>query len=187
MIVTYCTSPEEATSERVAALLRQRGYKHVRILKGGLGGWTNARLPVEGKSALPSIGLEIYKNLSLGDIERRTFKRGEIIFKEGDDARDEAFVIHSGTVEIRRSFDGVEKVLNRIGEGEPLGEIGLFRKGPRSATAAAAEDVELLVIKDERLEWLVRNRPQLAIELLRRLSNLVVATDQERAQAPSVR
>ena len=69
----------------------------------------------------------------------------------------------------------------------PLGEIGLFRKGPRSATAAAAEDVELLVIKDERLEWLVRNRPQLAIELLRRLSNLVVATDQERAQAPSVR
>jgi rhodanese-related sulfurtransferase len=187
MIVTYCTSPEEATSERVAAVLRKRGYKHVRILKGGLGGWTNARLPVEGKSALPSIGLEIYKNLSLGDIERRTFKRGDIIFKEGDDARDEAFVIHSGTVEIRRSFDGVEKVLNRIGEGEPLGEIGLFRKGPRSATAAAAEDVELLVIKDERLEWLVRNRPQLAIELLKRLSNLVVATDQERAQAPSVR
>jgi rhodanese-related sulfurtransferase len=145
MIVTYCTSPEEATSERVAAVLRKRGYKHVRILKGGLGGWTNARLPVEGKSALPSIGLEIYKNLSLGDIERRTFKRGDIIFREGDDARDEAFVIHSGTVEIRRSFDGVEKVLNRIGEGEPLGEIGLFRKGPRSATAAAAEDVELLV------------------------------------------
>jgi S1-C subfamily serine protease/rhodanese-related sulfurtransferase len=187
MIVAYCTSPEEATSERVAAVLRQRGYKHVRILKGGLGGWTNARLPVEGKSALPSIGLEIYKSLSLGDIERRKFKPGEIIFKEGDDARDEAFVIHSGTVEIRRSFDGVEKVLNRTGEGLPLGEIGLFRKGPRSATAVAVDDVELLVIKDERLEWLVRNRPQLAIELLRRLANLVVATDQERAQAPSVR
>jgi hypothetical protein len=33
------------------------------------------------------------------------------------------------------------------------------------------------------LEWLVRNRPQLALELLKRLSNLVVATDQERAQA----
>ena len=60
---------------------------------------------------------------------------------------------------------------------------GLPRGARRSATAVAAEDVELLVIKEERLEWLVRNRPQLALELLKRLSNLVVATDQERAQA----
>jgi S1-C subfamily serine protease/rhodanese-related sulfurtransferase len=183
MIVAYCTSPEEQQSSRVAQILRKRGFKNVRILKGGLGGWTNARLPVEAKSALPSIGLELYKNLSLGDIERRRFKSGEVIFKEGDDARDEAFVIHAGTVEIRRNFDGTERLLNRVSEGQPLGEIGLFRKGPRSASAVAAEDVELLVIKEERLEWLVRNRPQLALELLKNLSNLVVATDQERAGA----
>ena len=187
MIITYCTSPEEQQSARVAQVLRQRGYRTVRILKGGLGGWTNARLPVEAKSALPSIGLELYKNLSLGDIERRRFRPGEVIFKEGDDPHDEAYVIHSGTVEIRRNFDGEERVLNRNGEGMPLGEIGLFRKGPRSATAVATDDVELLVIKEERLEWLVRNRPQLALELLKRLSNLVVATDQERAQAGGVR
>jgi S1-C subfamily serine protease/rhodanese-related sulfurtransferase len=184
MIITFCTSPEEQQSARVAQILRQRGFKAVRILKGGLGGWTNARLPVEGKSALPSVGLELYKNLSLGDIERRRFKQGEVIFKEGAEAQDEAFVIHAGTVEIRRQFDGVERVVNRIGEGQPLGEMAVFRGGARrSASAVAAEDVELLVIKEERLEWLVRNRPQLALELLKTLSNLVVATDQERAQA----
>jgi len=188
MIVTYCTSPEEQQSERVAQILRRRGYRTVRILKGGLGGWTNARLPVEAKSALPSIGLELYKNLSLGDIERRQFKQGETIFKEGGEANDEAFVIHAGTVEIRRNFDGVERVVNRIGEGQPLGEMAIFRgSARRSASAVAADDVELLVIKEERLEWLVRNRPQLALELLKNLSNLVVATDQERAQATSVR
>ena len=184
MIIAYCTTPEEKQSARVAQILRQRGFRTVRILKGGLGSWTNARLPVEAKSALPSIGLELYKNLSLGDIERRRFKRGEIIFKEGDDAKDEAFVIHAGTIEIRRNFDGVERVVNRIGEGQPLGEMAVFRgSARRSASAVAAEDVELLVIKEERLEWLVRNRPQLALELLKNLSNLVVATDQERAQA----
>jgi len=90
MIITYCTSPEEQQSARVAQTLRQRGFKTVRTLKGGLGGWTNARLPVEGKSALPSIGLELYKNLSLGDVERRRFRPGEVIFKEGDDPHDEA-------------------------------------------------------------------------------------------------
>jgi S1-C subfamily serine protease/rhodanese-related sulfurtransferase len=183
LIVAYCTSPEEQQSARVVQLLRQRGFKNVRILKGGLGSWTNARLPVEAKSALPSIGLELYKNLSLGDIERRRFKPGDYIFKEGDEPGGEAYVIHAGTVEIRRSFDGTERVVNRIGEGEPLGEMALFRGvGRRSAAAVAADDVELLVIKEERLEWLVLNRPRLALELLKRLSNLVVSTDQERAQ-----
>jgi CRP-like cAMP-binding protein len=96
-------------------------------------------------------------------------------------------VIHAGTVEIRRRFDGEERVLNRNGEGQPLGEIGLFRKGARSASAVAADDVELLVIKDERLEWLVLNRPKFALELIRRLANMVVATDQERAHTGGVR
>jgi rhodanese-related sulfurtransferase len=187
MIITYCTSPEEQQSTRVARILRHRGFKTVRILKGGLGGWTNGRLPLEAKSALPSVGLELYRNLSLGDIERRRFKQGEVIFKEGAEAHGEAYVIHAGEVEIRRSFDGVERVVNRIGEGEPLGDIGLFRKGPRSATAIAAEDVELLVLKEERLEWLVLNRPRLALELLKNLSNLVVATDQDRSHDGGVR
>jgi len=65
--------------------------------------------------------------------------------------------------------------------------MALFRGGNRSATVIAAEDVELLVIKEERLEWLIRNRPQLALELLKNLSNLVVGTDQERAHAGGLR
>jgi S1-C subfamily serine protease/rhodanese-related sulfurtransferase len=183
MIVAYCTSPEEATSAVVAHKLRERGYKRVRILKGGLGGWTNARLPVESKSALPSIGVEIYKNLTIGDLERRAFKAGEAIFKEGADPQGEAYLIHSGTVEIRRTFDGEERLLRTMGEGELLGETAMFREDLRSADAIAQTDVELLVIKSERLDWLIRNRPQLTIELLRRLSNWVVESDRTRVHA----
>jgi len=183
LIVAYCTSPDEQTSARMAGLLRQRGYVNARILKGGLGGWTNARLPVEAKSALPSIGLEIYKNLTLGDVERRKVKAGETIFREGDDPHGEAYVLHAGTVEIRRQFDGGERVLTTLGEGELFGQMALFRKSAtRSAGAVAQTDVELLVIKSERLDWLIRNRPQLTIELLRQLSEMVVATDAERAE-----
>jgi rhodanese-related sulfurtransferase len=184
LIVTYCTSPEEATSARVAALLRARGFTNVRILKGGLGGWTNARLPVEAKSSLPSIGIEIYKNLTLGDVERRRFKAGEVIFREGTDAGGEAYVVHSGVVEIRKLIDGTERLLNTLHEGELLGEIALFRHSVRSASAVAVTDVELLIIKNERLEWLIRNRPQLTLEILRRLSELVTGTDRERARSP---
>jgi S1-C subfamily serine protease/rhodanese-related sulfurtransferase len=184
-IIAYCTSPDEACAASVAHALRKRGFRNVRILKGGLGGWTNARLPVEAKSALPSIGLEIYKNLTLGDVERRKFKAGDSLFNEGDDPRGEAFVVHAGTVEIRKRFDGGERVLGTLGEGELLGEMALFRRGPRSASAVAATDVEVLVIKNERLEWLIRNRPQLTIEILKRLSEWVVLSDKERSERSS--
>jgi rhodanese-related sulfurtransferase len=181
LIVTYDTTPAEATAEKIANVLRKRGYKNVRILKGGLGGWTNARLPVESKSYLPSIGIEIYKSLTVGDLERRTYKVGEVIFKEGNDAHGEAYVVHSGTVQIRRSFDGTERTLSTLAEGHLFGEVALFREARRSADAVAVTDVELLVIKNERLDWLIRNRPQLTREIVRRLSNWVVQTDRERA------
>jgi CRP-like cAMP-binding protein len=61
--------------------------------------------------------------------------------------------------------------------------MALFREGPRSADAIAQTDVEMLVIKNERLDWLIRNRPQLTVEILRRLSNWIVQTDRERAQS----
>lgn len=182
LIVAYCTSPGEQTSAHVSQLLRQRGYSYVRILKGGLGSWTNARLPVEAKSALPSIGLEIYKNLTLGDVERRRFKAGEVICTEGTDPNAEAYVVHSGTVEIRKRFETTERVLSTLHEGELFGQMALFRHAPRSASALAVTDVELLIIKHERLEWLIRNRPQLTMELLKQLSELVVATDRERGE-----
>lgn len=180
IVVAYDTTPDEATSAQVIQVLRKRGLD-ARILKGGLGGWTNARLPVEAKSSLPSIGLEIYKNLTLGDVERRKFEANQTIMEEGADAHGEAFVIHSGTAEVRRNFDGAERVLATLGEGNLVGEMALFRKASRSATVVATAPTEVLVIKQERLDWLIRNRPQLTMEMLKKLSELVVEADSKRA------
>ncbi len=57
--------------------------------------------------------------------------------------------------------------------------MALFRRAPRSASALAVTDVELLVIRAERLEWLIRNRPQLTIEMLKRLSELAAADSED--------
>jgi len=177
LIVTFCTSPDERTSEQVARLLRRQGWSNVRILKGGLGAWANARLPVESKSHLPSIGIEIYRNLTHGDIERRHYAPGVVIFEEGDDAHGEAYVVHAGTVEIVKSYPGGERRLNLVKEGELLGQMALFRHAPRSAAAVAVTKVELLVMRNERLEWLIRNRPELTLELLKHLSDQIVSMD----------
>jgi rhodanese-related sulfurtransferase len=179
-IVIYDSSPAEATSARVGRILRARGWRNVRILKGGLGSWTNASLPVEAKANLPTIGLEIYKNLALGDVERRSFKAGDVIFREGADARGEAYLVHDGSVEIRKHIDGEHQLLRRHGEGDLFGELALFREGPRSTDAIATSDVELLVIPTERLDWLIHNRPALTKQILRRLAEWVVSSDRER-------
>ena len=43
--------------------LRKLGFKDVRILKGGLGAWTNAGLPIDARSDISAVGQELYKAL----------------------------------------------------------------------------------------------------------------------------
>jgi rhodanese-related sulfurtransferase len=48
-IVVYCTTREESASGAVAAQLQSWGYREARVLRGGLGAWTNAGLPLAMK------------------------------------------------------------------------------------------------------------------------------------------
>jgi len=173
-LVVYCATPDEQSSARVVQHLRRRGYRNVRILKGGLGGWTNAGLPVEAKAHLPSIGVELYKHLAARQLQARRFAAGQVIFSEGEDAKGEAYIVHAGRVAIRKRVDGGEQLLRELAEGELLGELALIREMPRSASAVAATDVDLLVIGRQQLEWLIRNRPELTLEIMKRMSGWLV-------------
>jgi CRP/FNR family cyclic AMP-dependent transcriptional regulator len=113
----------------------------------------------------------------IGDIPTRIFKPGEVIFREGDDAKGEAFIVHSGKVEIRQLVAGEEQLLNVLKEGELLGGFALFRNAPRSATAIAAEPVTLMVIPANRLDHMVRSNPTLAVALIRDLLNRLFAAE----------
>ena len=48
--------------------LRKQGFKDVKILKGGLGAWTNAGLPIDTRSDLSQVGVEHYKALAGGNV-----------------------------------------------------------------------------------------------------------------------
>jgi rhodanese-related sulfurtransferase len=65
-VVAYCTSPAEAVSARVAKDLRKLGFKNVLVLRGGMGAWTNAGLPIETRTDISAVGLELYKALAGG-------------------------------------------------------------------------------------------------------------------------
>ena len=54
---------DEHTSASVARDIRKLGFKDVMILKGGLGAWTNAGLPIETRTDISPLGVELYKAL----------------------------------------------------------------------------------------------------------------------------
>jgi len=113
----------------------------------------------------------------IGEVPTRTFQPGDVIFREGDDAKGEAFMVHMGRVEFRMRIGGEERLVNTLAKGELFGHIALFRNAPRSATAIAAEAVTLMVIPANRLDHLVRANPALALALIRDLARMMLAAE----------
>ena len=116
--------------------------------------------------------LPAWQDKQIADIPSKTFERGDVIFREGDESKSEAYLVHEGTVEARRRVDGEERILKTLVKGDLLGEVALFRDAPHSVTAIAVEHVTLLVIPAQRLENMVRTNPELAIGLIRQLARM---------------
>jgi CRP/FNR family transcriptional regulator len=119
----------------------------------------------------------------IGEVPTKTFQPGEVIFREGDDAKGEAFMVHVGRVEIRKQIGGEERLLRTMTKGELIGHIALFRNAPRSATAVAADAVTLMVIPANRLDHLVRANPALAVALIRDLAAMLLAAEDRLREA----
>src|SRR6266536_3099088 len=119
----------------------------------------------------------------IGEVPTRTFNPGDVIFKEGDDAKSEAFLVHLGKVEIRKNLGGEDKLLRVQSKGGLLGELALFRNAPRSATAIAADAVTLMVIPANRLDAMVRSNPALAMAIIKDLASRMLAAEERAREA----
>jgi CRP/FNR family transcriptional regulator len=113
----------------------------------------------------------------------RTFEPGEVIFRQGDPGKREAYLVHEGEIEVRRRTGDGERVLRTLTKGDLLGEVALFSAAPHSATAQAIDRVTLLVVPADRLENIVRTKPNLAIAIIRQLARMAAAED-DRAVMP---
>jgi CRP-like cAMP-binding protein len=91
----------------------------------------------------------------------RRLRDGQILFTEGEPS-DHLFVVRSGRIRIvARSPRGDELVLSVLAPGEVLGELSVIDQGPRSATAEALGDVELLAVAAADVRALLEREPAL--------------------------
>lgn len=89
------------------------------------------------------------------------------------------FVILSGRVKISRiSDDGREVILSILSEGDFFGEMSLLDGQTRSANVTAIEESELMVIRREDFLQMLRDYPQIAINLLKELAQRIRKSDE---------
>jgi CRP/FNR family cyclic AMP-dependent transcriptional regulator len=120
----------------------------------------------------------------LATCRRRKFRRGEVLFHEGD-ATDSVHVLVAGRAAVGlTTADGDEATLGVVGPGATFGEVSLIAHPPvRSATVTALEPCETLSLRGPEFERLRRDNPvierllleQLALQVRRLSSQLIEA------------
>lgn len=103
--------------------------------------------------------------------------RGEVLFREGQRG-DRLYVITAGKIKLgRTSSDGRENLLSIQGPGEMFGELSLFDPGPRTATATAVAESELIGLGNDQLYEFLNQRPAVSINLLAALARRLRRTN----------
>jgi CRP-like cAMP-binding protein len=122
------------------------------------------------------MGADLMQDASFGvltgnNVETRLFKAGSIIFHQGD-AASEMFVIKSGAVRIQLG----NRTLSELPTESIFGEMALIDNEPRSATAVAITDVELVPVSEKQFLFMVGQTPYFALKVMRVLAQRLRAT-----------
>jgi anti-anti-sigma factor len=101
---------------------------------------------------------------------RRTYAKGEAVFREGDSGRD-LFIISRGTASVKIRLNGPrrEHRLTTFSAGTVFGEVALLDGPPRSATVEADEPLVCYVLTGKAFDTLARGHESVAIKLLTNL------------------
>jgi CRP/FNR family transcriptional regulator, cyclic AMP receptor protein len=108
----------------------------------------------------------------------RDFKQGETVFHYGDPGG-EIFILRSGHVELFvENTDGEKIVLAENEQGDVIGELSFLDGGPRTATAVAREDTQMLCLDRVRLLDFIDQHPHAAMDVLTVIGRRLRATDE---------
>jgi CRP/FNR family cyclic AMP-dependent transcriptional regulator len=106
------------------------------------------------------------------EVPTRSFKAGEVIFKEGEPAN-ELYVIREGRVGIQIG----NRLLDALDTKTIFGEMALVDHAPRSAAAVALTDVTLVPVSEKQFLFLVSHTPYFALNVMRVMARRLRASN----------
>jgi CRP-like cAMP-binding protein len=115
--------------------------------------------------------------------EERRYTPGDVILREGDPP-DGVFFVAAGRVHIYVASDDGDLLLNVLGPGECLGEMGVLDGESRSATASAATLAICYFVPTEEFLDLMDQQPDVVRRLLTLLAQRVRRLGHRAADLP---
>jgi CRP/FNR family cyclic AMP-dependent transcriptional regulator len=111
-------------------------------------------------------------------METLHFDKGDTIFNAGD-AGDSIYIVRSGRVQVFiENYEGHKIILRENDKGDVFGDISLLDGGPRTATAVAVEDTDVLSLDRDNLLALVTKHPHAGLDLLTVMGQRLRATNE---------
>ncbi len=100
---------------------------------------------------------------------------GTSLFTEGDPGGYISFIL-SGKLEVKKEteFKGKQVVLGTLSSGSFIGESSLVNeKEHRAATAVALEDTDVIILRTDAFESLIKEYPEAGIKILKGLVKVI--------------
>lgn len=109
----------------------------------------------------------------VGYMKPRLIKAGTVFIREGETRQnDYMLLVLDGDISVENELPGLHEsmVVNVMGPGSLIGEMGVLDGAPRSATCTATTDVAVAVLTRSALTRLLKDEPRVAARLLLAIS-----------------
>ncbi|SET37896.1 cyclic nucleotide-binding domain-containing protein [Oceanicella actignis] len=113
--------------------------------------------------------------------EDRRFNDGEYVVRQGD-VSDSAYLILEGKADVIVEVNGKATVVATLGDSEVFGEMAMLCETPRTASVRARGELRTLMFEREGMLRLLREFPEMAVEMARSLAHRLERTTAELAR-----
>jgi len=101
--------------------------------------------------------------------ERLTFGAGNELFHQGD-VGDTAYIIIDGEADVLVDTPTGELAVAKLKQNDLVGEIAILINVPRTATVRADSELTTLAISKDQFFRMIREFPDMAVEIMRELA-----------------
>lgn len=103
------------------------------------------------------------------DQSKLRFNEGDIVFRKGEMAQ-QMFIVLSGKIRLYVGHEPVGDWSEELTKGDFFGEGSLLEPIPRSNTAVALEDSEVIAISRGTFLRMIRQNPEVSVKMMQRLA-----------------
>ncbi|WP_353894123.1 Crp/Fnr family transcriptional regulator [Proteinivorax hydrogeniformans] len=116
-------------------------------------------------SIFQGLNIEYLSKIS-SKVNHKTFKKGEVIFMQGDTTQN-LYIVNSGKIKIFKDTpSGKEQILYILSDGDTIGELSLLKKETINYSAVAMEKTRVCVLTGHHFQEVITQNPDIIVKVM---------------------